>query len=150
MRRLLKAAAMSAAATTALAGSIDFDLPPIVSGEVTTFDDHHQASEHELSPEQLRAIAHWLSWNRQGWYGSKAKSLPEPVQLQFNLRHSDGTLVTLSVVSPPFGPRKHDAVFTNQGAPWSYHAWFGTIKASAANRPLSESELSLLQKIARE
>jgi hypothetical protein len=149
MRNLLKAVAMSLVATTALAGNIDFQSPPIVSGKVTTFDDHHQASEQDLSPDQLRALAHWLSWNRQGWYSTKATSPTEPVQLEFDLRHGDGTLATLSVVPTTVGPRKRDVFFINRGAPWSYHAWFGRVKASAATRPLSDSELDVLQKIAR-
>jgi hypothetical protein len=148
MRGLLKAAAMSLVATAALAGTIDFESPPIVSGEITTFDDHHLASEQELSPDQLQSLTHWLTWNQHGWFSTQAKSPPEPIQLQINLRHSDGTLATLSVV-PVKGPRKLDLFFINKGAPWSYDAWFGQYKARAATRPLSGYDLDFLQKLSR-
>jgi hypothetical protein len=52
-------------------------------------------------------------------------------------------------VVPVTGPWKHDAFFINEGAPWSYHAWFGLVKKGAATRPLSDYDLDLLQKIAR-
>jgi hypothetical protein len=148
MRRLLQAVVMSLVTSTALAGSIDFQSPPIQSGEVTTFDDHHVRFQQELSPDQLRALAHWLSWNHQGWFATQANAPPQPVQLQFNLRHSDGTRATLSVVAVT-GRWKHDAFFINEGAPWSYHAWLGLVKKGAATRPLSDYDLDLLQKIAR-
>lgn len=147
MRRLLKAAVISLVATSALAGSIDFESPPIQSAEVTTFDDHHVGLQRELSPDRLRALAHWLSWNHQGWFATDANAPPAPVQLQFNLRHSDGTRASLSVV-PVTGSWKHDAFFVNEGAPWSYHAWFGLVRKGAATRPLSDYDLELLRKIA--
>jgi hypothetical protein len=146
MQGLLKAAAMSLVGSTALAGTIDFESPPIVSGEITTFDDHHLASQ--LSPDQLQSLTHWLTWNRHGWFSTQKTSSPEPIQLQINLRQSDGTLATLSVV-PIKGSRKRDLFFINKGAPWSYHAWFGKYKAPAATRPISDYDLDFLQKLLR-
>jgi hypothetical protein len=148
MRGLFAAALMSLATTSALAGAIDFEPPPFVSGEITMFDDHHVASAQELSPDQLRSLTHWLTWNRYGWFAAQEKSPPEPVQLQINIRHSDGTSATLSVV-PVTGPRKRDLFFINRGAPWSYHAWLGQYRAPAATRPLSDYDLDFLQKLMR-
>ena len=68
----------------------------------------------------------------------------EPVQIQLNLKHSDGTSSTLSVVSD--AGRKHHLVFINQGAP-AYRTWFGMLKAPAATRPLADYELEALQRI---
>jgi hypothetical protein len=146
MRELLRAAVMSLVATNALAGTIDFASPAIVSGEITMFDDHHLASEQELSPDQLRSLIHWLTWNQHGWFSTEEKAPREPVQLQINLRHSDGTLAMLSVV-PVTRPGKRDLFFINKGASWSYHAWLGQYKAPAATRPLSEYDLDFLQKL---
>lgn len=146
MRSIFKAAAISMVATTALAGSIDFEAPPVVSGEVTTFEDRHQVSELELTAAQLHAIAKWLHWNRQGWFATRAKNPAESIQLQLNLRHSDGTLAVVDVVADA-GGKKHHLFFINGGAPWSYHAWFGKIRAPAATRPLADYELEVLTKI---
>jgi hypothetical protein len=143
MRRLLQMAAMAAVATPALAGSIILEAP-VVSAEATAFQDQHEPTHRELSRAQLQAISAWLSWNREGWFGSKLKEPSDPVQIQLNLKHGDGTSSTLSVVSD--AGRKHHLVFINQGAP-AYSTWFGIVKAPAATRPLAEYELEALQRI---
>ena len=143
MRRLLQMAAMATVATPVLAGSIILDAP-VVSADAITFQDQHEPTHRELSRAQLQAISAWLSWNRQGWFGAKREVPGEPVQIQLNLKHGDGTSSTLSVVSD--AGRRHHLVFINQGAP-AYRTWFGMVKAPAATRPLADYELEALQRI---
>jgi hypothetical protein len=142
MRRLLQMAAMATVATPVLAGSIILDVP-VVSADAIAFQDQQEPTHRELSRAQLQAITAWLSWNRQGWFS--AKPVPgEPVAIQLNLKHADGTSSTLSVVAD--AGHKHHLVFLNQGAP-AYRTWLGTAKAPAATRPLADYELEALQKI---
>jgi hypothetical protein len=145
MRTLFKVLALSMAAATALAGSIEFAMPPIISGEVVAFEDQHQTSERELTPTQLQAVAKWLTWNQQGWFATEAKSPSQPVEFQLNLRHSDGTTAAVSVVAEAGGTR-HQLYFINNGAPSSYYAWFGRFKSRAATRPLAGYELEALKR----
>ncbi len=143
MRRLLQMAAMATVATPVLAGSIILEAP-VVSADAITFQDQREPTHRELSRTQLQAISAWLSWNREGWFGAKRELSAEPVQIQLNLKHGDGTSSTLSVVSD--ARSKHHLVFINQGAP-AYRTWFGMVKAPAATRPLADYELAALQKI---
>jgi hypothetical protein len=143
MRRLLQMAVMATVATPVLAGSIILEAP-VVSADAITFQDQHEPTHRQLSRTQLQAISTWLSWNREGWFGAKLEQSGEPVQIQLNLKHADGTSSTLSVVSD--AGRKHHLVFINQGAP-AYRTWFGMVKAPAATRPLADYELEALQRI---
>jgi hypothetical protein len=136
-------AAMATVATPVFAGSIILDAP-VVSADAITFQDHREPTHRELSRAQLQAISAWLSWNRQGWFGAKREVPGEPVQIQLNLKHGDGTSSTLSVVSD--AGHKHHLVFINQGAP-AYRTWLGMVKAPAATRPLADYELETLQRI---
>jgi hypothetical protein len=144
MRRLWKISTLSAIAPAALAGSIHLNTP-VLAGEVITFEGPVAGNARTLSETQLRAISGWLSWNRRGWVGTKAVASGEPIQLQLNLKQSDGTLATVSVVSEADGSRH--LVFSNNGATWSYQAWHGMFKAPAATRPLADYEFKALQKI---
>ena len=144
MRRLLQMAAMATVATPVLAGSIILDAPVVSADAITFQGDQREPTHRELSRTQLQAISAWLSWNRQGWFGAKREVPGEPVQIQLNLKHGDGTSSTLSVVSDA-GP-KHHLVFIHQGAP-AYRTWFGVVKAPAASRPLADYELEALQRI---
>jgi hypothetical protein len=143
MRRLLQMAAMAAVTTPVLAGSIILEAP-VVSADAVTFQDAQEPTHRELSRTQVQAISAWLSWNREGWFGSKLTVPSEPVQIQLNLKHGDGTSSILSVVSD--AGRKHHLVFVNQGAP-AYRTWLGMVKAPAATRPLADYELEALKRI---
>jgi hypothetical protein len=136
-------AVMATVATPVLAGSIILEAP-VVAADAITFQDQHEPTHRELSRAQLQAISAWLSWNRHGWFGAKGAVSGEPVQIQLNLKHGDGTNSTLSVVSD--AGRKHHLVFMKQGAP-AYRTWFGMVMAPAATRPIADYELEALQRI---
>ena len=86
MRGLLRALVMPLVAATALAVTIDFESPPVVSAEITTFDDHRLASEQELAPEQLQSLTPPSSRGISTAGSRPRRSPPETMQLQINPR----------------------------------------------------------------
>jgi hypothetical protein len=127
----------------AVAGSIEIGLP-VISGDVSTFENRQSTSHTDLSQKQLQALSHWFEQNRSGWRGMITPATSEPVQFRVNLRHSDGGITSMSVIVRAGGGRY---LRLAEPGTWAYRSFGGILKSWAATRPLSDQELSLLLKV---
>lgn len=125
---------------TAMAGGIYLG-SPVISGDFSSGQD---ARRTQLSPQQLHALSGWLEKHRSGWSGMVTPASTEPIQLQVNLRHSDGVATSLCVIAGAGGGHY---LRLNAPGKWAYRSVGGIFKSGAATRPLTDEELSVLQKI---
>jgi hypothetical protein len=126
-----------------MAGEIDA-ATPVISGDVSTIASRQESGHTELSTERLQALSRWLERHRSGWQGTVTPPSSEPIQLQVNLRHSDGTVTSICFIAGAGGG--YYLRLTGPGK-WAYRSFGGIFKSWAATRALSDKELAVLQKI---
>jgi hypothetical protein len=127
---------------TADAGDIRLGTP-LVSGEVVRFASRQEISRTALSSTQLQGVANWLERHQSGWAGMITPASPsEPALMTVNLRHSDGTITSLSVLTRVDGARY--LRLTGPGK-MAYDSFFGLVKSWAATRSLSVQELTAFE-----
>jgi hypothetical protein len=124
---------------TAAAGEIEIGTP-LISGDVSGI----ARSYTDLSSEQIQALSRWLEQHRSGWRGMLTEASSEPIQLQVNLKHRDGAITSVCVIARAGGGQS--LRLTGPGT-WAYRSFAGIFKSWAATRPLSDQELSVLQKM---
>jgi hypothetical protein len=127
----------------AMAGKIETGAP-VISGDVSTFVNRQEGGHTELSTERLQALSGWLEQHRSQWRGMVTPASSEPVQLQVDLRHSDGAVTSISLISGTHGG--HYLRLTGPEK-WAYRSFGGIFKSWAAIRFLSGKELTSLQRI---
>lgn len=138
---LLLGLVTSALNGTANAGGISVGTP-LTSGDASRSVSRQESGHTGLSSEQLQALSHWLEHHRSGWQGMISEASGEPIQLQVNLKHSDGGITSLCVIVQANGG--HYLRLTGPGK-WAYRSFGGIVKSWAATRPLSDPELAELE-----
>jgi hypothetical protein len=116
----------------------------VISGDVSTFASRQESGHTELSAERLQALSGWLDQHRSGWRGTVTPPSFEPVQLRVNLRHSDGTVTSISFI-----PDAGGGYYLRLTGPekWAYRSFGGIFKSWAATRELSDKEFAVLRQI---
>jgi hypothetical protein len=127
---------------SAMAGSIEIGLP-LVSGDISNFENRQRESL-DLSAAQLQAMSHWLEQHKSGWQEIVMPATNEPIQLEVNLKHSDGGITSMCVIAQADG--RHYLRVIGPGT-WAYRSFAGIFKSWAATRSLSDQELTALLKI---
>lgn len=133
------------AASIALSGSAFAGIEiraPLMSADVATYEDRHEASRKELSNTQLKALSQWLASHKSGWHGMITEASSEPAALQFSLKDSRGKTGSLAVVVRTRGG--YYMRFVSSSERWSYQSFGGLFKSWGAARALSGEELSEL------
>jgi len=96
----------------------------LISGDVATIEDRHEASRTELSPAQLQALTQWLALHKSGWHGMITKASSEPTVLALSLKDSKGRTGSIAVVASGHGG--YYLQFISSSEKWSYQS-FGAI-----------------------
>ena len=126
----------SASAGTITVGS------PLISGDVSIYEDRHATGHRELSPDQLDGISHWLNHHKSGWQGIVTPPSSEPVELEVTVKHNDGSATHMSIIARSGGGQY--LRLTGPGT-MAYQSLFGFFKSWAAIRPFSDQELAALR-----
>jgi hypothetical protein len=140
---LLLGLAAIALNATAMAGGIYIGTP-VISGDLSIFANRQESRHAELSAEQLQALFGWLEHHKLGWRGMITPATSEPIQLQVNLRQSDGAITSICLIARSGG---RDYLRLTGPGKWAYRSFGGNFKSWAAIRPLSAKELAVLRKI---
>jgi hypothetical protein len=117
---------------------------PLASGNVSRFADRQEIGQADLSLQQLRAVADWLTNHQAGWSGMITEASLEPCSMAVTLKHDDGAITSISVISQANGGSY--LRLTGPGT-WAYSSLWGIYKSWAATRPLSEQELLSFRKL---
>ena len=123
---------------TAIAGDISVGAP-LISGDVSRPASPRESGHSGLSSEHLRALSQWLEHHRSGWQGEITEAGLEPVQLEINVKHSDGRTTSICIIVEADGG--HYLRLTGPGV-WAYRSFGGIFKSWAATRQLSDAELA--------
>jgi hypothetical protein len=125
---------------SASAGSITVGAP-LISGDVSIYQDRQTTGHRDLSPDQLHGISRWLDQHKSGWQGMVTPASSEPVELEVAVKHNDGSATHMSVIARPGGGQY--LRLTGPGI-MAYRSLFGFFKSWAAIRAMSDQELAAL------
>ncbi len=133
----LLATALILSTPIANAGAI-FIGTPLASGNVSRFVNRQEIGRADLSSQQVRAVADWLTNHESGWSGMVTEASLERSPILVTLKHSDGAITSISVIAQANGG--FYLRLTGPGK-WAYRSFWGIYKSWAATRPLSDQEL---------